>query len=169
MNNYTKYDQVFLNIARPIIEHEEYQKMKVIPHHHGSVFQHCLDVAHLSYRIASKLGLDVDSTVRGALLHDFYLYKFKKREGRNLLAEGFRHSRNHPQVAMNNSLRYFELNNKEKDIICNHMFPVGLPKSWEAWVTTFADKILALGEYSCRACASVRIKYRVLIPKPETE
>lgn len=169
MNNYSKYSQVFLNAARPIIEHTEYQKMKTIPHHHGSVFQHCLDVAYLSYRIASRLGLDVNSTVRGALLHDFYLYKFKKREGRNLLAEGYRHSRNHPRVAMNNSLRFFELNDKERDIICNHMFPVGLPKSNEAWVTTFADKILALSEYSAWIYACVRNKYRVLVPRMETK
>lgn len=77
-----KYDDYFLAVARPIIEHNEYQKMKVIPHHHGSVFEHSLDVAYLSYKIAMKFRLDVISTIRGALLHDFYLYKFKKEKTR---------------------------------------------------------------------------------------
>lgn len=145
------YDEFFLNIARPIIEHEEYKKMLSIPHHHGSVFEHCLDVAFLSYRIARKFRLDEVSTIRGALLHDFYLYKFKKRYDRNILAEGYRHSRNHPRIARENALKYFELNDKEVDIISHHMFPVGLPRSLEAWITTFADKSLATKEYSARA------------------
>lgn len=154
-----KYDDFFINFARPIIEHEEYQKMKNIPHHYGSVFDHCLDVAYYSYRLASRFRLDVKSTIRGALLHDFYLYKFSKRKNRNLIAEGFRHSRNHPIIAFQNASKYFELNEKETDIICNHMFPVGLPRSQEAWITTFADKVLAIKEYSLRVFAFVRLKY----------
>jgi len=154
-----KYDDFFVSIALPIIEHDEYQKMRIIPHHHGSVFEHSLDVAYLSYRMASRLRLDVVSTIRGALLHDFYLYKFKKRENKNLLMEGYRHSRNHPRIARENALKHFELNKKEQDIIANHMFPVGLPRSFEAWITTFADKSLALFEYSARALSYGRILF----------
>ncbi|UWG99024.1 HD domain-containing protein [Dehalobacter sp. DCM] len=145
-----KYDAFFLEIAAPIIEHEEYQKMKGIRHHHGSVYEHSLSVAYLAYRIAVRLKLDVISTIRGALLHDFYLYKFKKRDKYNLLMESFRHSRNHPKIACANARKYFDLNKKEQDIISNHMFPVGLPRSSEAWVTTLADKSLAIAEYSIR-------------------
>lgn len=153
-----KYDDYFLEVARPIIEHQEYQKMRNIPHHHGSVYEHCLDVAYLSYRIAIKLRLDVVSIIRGALLHDFYLYKFSKREHKNLLAESYRHSRNHPKIAKKNAQKYFELNKKEIDIIANHMFPVGLPRSYEAWITTLADKSLALIEYSTRVAIYAYIK-----------
>ncbi|AHF10294.1 MULTISPECIES: HD domain-containing protein [Dehalobacter] len=161
-----KYDDYFLAVARPIIEHDEYQKMKVIPHHHGSVFEHSLDVAYLSYKIAMKFRLDVISTIRGALLHDFYLYKFKKREDKNLLAESYRHSRNHPKIAVKNAQKYFELNKKERDIISNHMFPVGLPRSYEAWVTTIADKSLALTEYTTRVYCFAYLKlYLHLVQK----
>jgi uncharacterized protein len=59
-----KYDDFFVSIALPIIEHDEYQKMRIIPHHQGSVFEHSLDVAYLSYRMASRLRLDVVSTIR---------------------------------------------------------------------------------------------------------
>lgn len=145
-----KYDSYFLEVAKPIIEHEEYQRMRAIPHHHGSVFEHCLDVAYASYKASAALNLDVVSTIRGALLHDFYLFKFKKREGKNLLAESYRHSRNHPKIAKTNASLYFELNKKEIDIITNHMFPVGLPRSMEGWITTFMDKTLAIKEYTTR-------------------
>jgi uncharacterized protein len=146
----SKYDDSFLDVARPIIEHAEYQKMRMIPHHYGSVYEHSLDVAYLAYKMASALGLDVVSTIRGALLHDFYLYKFKKRKNKNLLAESYRHSRNHPKIAKENALKYFTLNKKEIDIISHHMFPFAWPRSYEAWITTLADKSLALLEYSSR-------------------
>ncbi len=149
----------------PIIEHEEYQKMRIIPHHHGSVFDHSLAVAYLAYRIASRCNLDVESTIRGALLHDFYLYKFKKRENRNILIEGLRHSRNHPKIAKKNALKYFELNVKEIDIIVNHMFPIGLPRCYEAWVTTLADKSLALIEYSARVAYCMYWRRRRQLPR----
>ncbi len=158
--NLDKYNEAFLLTALPIIEHEEYKKMRSIPHHHGSVYEHSLDVAYLAFRIARRLRLDCVSTARGALLHDFYLYKFKKRKNKNLLAEGFRHSRNHPKIAFQNAVQHFEVNAKEKDIITNHMFPVGLPRSFEAWITTFADKTYAIAEYSSRARYFMQYRWR---------
>lgn len=153
-----KYDEFFLKVARPIIEHEEYQKMREIPHHYGSVYEHCIGVAYLSYRMALRFRLDTVSTIRGALLHDFYLYKFSKRNQKNLLAEAYRHSRNHPRIAKKNALKYFTLNKKEIDIITHHMFPVGIPRCFEAWITTFADKSLAMVEYSVRVLAYTKIR-----------
>jgi len=155
---YEKYDEFFLEIALPVMKHQEYQKMKQIPHHHGSVFNHSLAVAWLSYRIALRLKLDVVSIIRGALLHDFYLYKYKKRENKNFLIEGLRHSRNHPRIARENALKYFELNHREVDIISNHMFPMGLPRCYEAWITTFADKSLAIVEYSSRVLSVMYLR-----------
>ena len=156
----TKYDDFFLRVAEPIIENEEYQKMKEIPHHYGSVFEHSLDVAYLAYRISQKLNLDLNSTIRGALLHDFYLFKFQKRKNRNILVEGLRHSYHHPKIALENALKHFQLNAKEVDIIVNHMFPVGLPRSYEAWVTTFADKCLAIKEYYTRLYSLIYLGMR---------
>jgi len=152
-----KYDSFFMDIARPIIENEDYLKMKRIPHHHGSVYEHCMDVAYLSYCMALKLNLDKVSVIRGALLHDFYLYKFKKRENKNLLLESYRHSRNHPKIALKNAIKNFEINEKEADIIKNHMFPFGLPRSREAWIITASDKVLALTEYSSRALCFIQV------------
>lgn len=150
-------------IAKPIITHDSYQQMKEIQHHNESVYEHCLDTAYVSYKIAKKLKLDHVSITRGCLLHDFYLYKFKKGEGIKLFTEPFKHMKNHPLIALKNAAQHFELNEKEKDIIKNHMFPVGIPRSAEAWVVSFVDKFLALAEYSIRAKRTTVQQYKLLL------
>lgn len=147
-------------IAKPIITHDAYQPMKDIRHHNESVYEHCLDTAYISYKIAKKMNLDYVSITRGCLLHDFYLYKFKKGKGKKVFPEAFKHAKNHPLIALENALKYFELNDKEKDIIKNHMFPIGIPRSSEAWIATFVDKFLALSEYSTRAKNSTVKQYK---------
>ena len=71
-------DNRFMEVALPIIEHEKYQQMRYIKHHDESVFEHSVKVAFYAYQIAYKRNLDWRATIRGALLHDFFLYKFKK-------------------------------------------------------------------------------------------
>ncbi|MDR0434305.1 MAG: HD domain-containing protein [Gracilibacteraceae bacterium] len=150
---YRVYDSFFMEVARPILEHEVYQQMREIRHHRGSVFDHCVDVASGAYRIGKKLGLDCRSIIRGGLLHDFYLYKYRRRERHSAWMEGLRHSRLHPRIALYNAEIFFELNDTERDVIAHHMFPVGLPRSPEAWVVSAMDKISAMAEYRGRAAA----------------
>ncbi|MFZ7119323.1 MAG: HD domain-containing protein [Eubacteriaceae bacterium] len=123
--------------------------MKNIIHHDESVFHHSLEVAYLSFVMARKLNLDVVSTVRGALLHDFYLYKFNKRTWK-IFYTACMHIFDHPKIAYDNAQKYFEINKIEKDIILKHMFPFGIPIYRESWIVSLADKILATGEYSRR-------------------
>ena len=140
-------DKKFAEICKPLIEHDEFIKMKGIKHHNESVFEHVVDVAYRSYKIASRFDLDVQSTIRGALLHDFYLYKFNKRMRMRLLLDSFIHAVNHPKIALENSKKYFIVNKKESNIILSHMFPIRIPKYREAWVVSFVDKYLAVYEY----------------------
>jgi uncharacterized protein len=141
------YDYRFMQIARPIIEHSEYQQMKHIKHHDESVYEHSVKVAYSSYQIAYKSNLDWVSTIRGALLHDFFLYKFKKCLSPKIITDSIKHAINHPIIALENSKKYFDLNDKEKNIIKGHMFPFGLPKSKEAWIVSYSDKYIATIEY----------------------
>lgn len=150
---YRVFDPYFMKAARPILEHDVYQQMKGIRHHKGSVFDHCVDVAYASYLVGKKLGLDCRSIIRGGLLHDFYLYKYRRREHHSAWAEGFRHSRLHPRVALYNAAALFDLNDTERDIIAHHMFPVAWPRSREAWVVSVMDKVFAALEYGERAGA----------------
>lgn len=142
------HDYRFMQIAKPIIDHKEYQQMKLFKHHDESVYEHSIKVAYRSYLMAYKQGLDWESAIRGALLHDFFLYKFKKRNNLTVIIDAINHSINHPLIALENAKKFFELNEKEENIITGHMFPFGLPKSKEAWIVSFVDKYIAVFEYT---------------------
>lgn len=142
------FDNRFMEVALPIIEHEEYQQMKHIKHHDESVYDHSVKVAFYAYQMAYKRGLDWESTIRGALLHDFFLYKFKKCFSLRIITDSIKHAINHPLIAYENASKYFNLNKKEENIIKGHMFPFGAPKSKEAWIVSFVDKYIAVFEYS---------------------
>ena len=49
---------------------------------------------------------------------------------------------------MNNACRLFDLNEKEKDMILKHMWPVTIafPNSMEGFILTFVDKYCAMSE-----------------------
>src|SRR5665648_392761 len=129
-------DPKFLKIAGPIVNNIEFQKMKNIKHHDESVYEHVIDVAYKAYKITFKKDLDWESTIRGALLHDFYLYKFDKKLRLRLPIDIFLHTIWHPAAALENANRLFKLNIKEKDIIISHMFPVRIPKYKESWIVS---------------------------------
>lgn len=118
---------------------------KCIQHGTTSVFEHSLGVACLSLYLSSKLPMYVDqrSLVRGALLHDYFLYDWHiKDQSHNL--HGFKHAK----VALLNASKEFHLNEIEKDIIERHMFPLNVkpPKYRESIIVCIADKICAVWE-----------------------
>ena len=114
---------------------------------HGrfSVYDHSLSVADLALRIARRLPFRFDeaSLVRGALLHDYFLYDWHIPErGRPL------HGFYHPKTALDNARRDYGVNDTESDIIRHHMFPLTLipPRTREGLVVCLADKICAFRE-----------------------
>lgn len=152
----------FLELAETIVYHPEYSKMKDLEHHSASVYAHSINVAYHSYRIASRLGFDGVSTARGGLLHDFYLYEFsKKRTSSFILVDAIKHTINHPKKALENAEQHFTLNKVEKNIISAHMFPVGLPKSPEAFIVSMVDKGLAIYEYGLNFSKALKARYEM--------
>lgn len=131
-----------------LLKNENVQKMKNFKQHGiVSTYEHCLNVAIMSYILVKKLGISVnmDELLRGAMLHDFYLYDW--HNGR-IRYEGI-HAFSHPKIALNNAKQCFHLSKKEEDIIRNHMFPMTIlhcPKSKEAFIVMVADKICASRE-----------------------
>ena len=114
---------------------------------HGktTVYDHSLAVANLALRIARRLHLriDEDSLIRGALLHDYFLYDWHVPDpGRPL------HGFWHPKAALKNASEDFDLNRRERNIIRRHMFPLTLmpPATREGLVVCLADKICAFRE-----------------------
>ncbi len=113
---------------------------------HGSMntYDHCISVAKLSYRIHKKFHIRCDESqlVRGAFLHDFYLYDWHHHEGRW-------HGYKHPHIALEQANKYFEISEKEANIISSHMWPLTLfhmPKSREAVIVCIADKVCSMKE-----------------------
>lgn len=141
-------DIEFEQIIEDIINNQTVQKMKNYNQHYDtSCYEHCRNVAYISYKICKKLKLDYKSAARAGMLHDLFLYDWRKRQdGRKGL-----HAFTHPKTAVQNAKKIFELNEKEEDIILKHMWPltVKLPKYSESYVITIADKYSAICE-SCR-------------------
>ena len=97
-------DKEFISIIDDIINNETVQKMKDFRQHYNvSCFEHCLCVSYYSYLICKKLHLDYKSVARAGMLHDLFLYDWRKKvDGRKGL-----HAFTHPKTALENSLKLF--------------------------------------------------------------
>lgn len=116
---------------------------------HGTVTvnDHCISVAKHSILLAQFLGMEYNrrELIRGALLHDYFLYDWHDKDHVNpLRLHGFFH----PGVALKNASEEYALTDREKDIIRKHMWPLTVvpPMCREAWVVTAADKWVSLME-----------------------
>lgn len=137
----------FFHIIREVIKSKTVQQMKAYKQHcDTSCYKHCQYVAYYTYIICKKLRLDYVSATRAAMLHDLFLYDWRK-ENRDIELDGL-HAFIHPKIALKNSLTLFSLNPKEQDIISKHMWPVtpAFPKYIESYIVTFTDKYSAIYE-----------------------
>lgn len=111
---------------------------------HGdtSCLLHSVAVAYYSYKLALKLGRDrfnIPELVRGALLHDYFLYDWHVQAFHENGLHGF----SHPYTAFQNANRDFMLTKLERDIIRKHMFPLTLdqvPMYRESVIVSLIDK-----------------------------
>ncbi|XME02100.1 HD domain-containing protein [Lachnospiraceae bacterium C1.1] len=116
---------------------------------HGKVstYEHCKNVAKLSYDINRKFLLHADLRVLllGAMLHDFYLYDWHNEDDGKHKLHGFTHA----ERARDNAMKYFDIDEKTGHVIYCHMWPLNLrrvPKTKEAWIVCIADKCVSLYE-----------------------
>lgn len=133
------------SIISDIDNSKEFQKTKEIVHHSLNRYDHSKRVSYYSYVVAKKLGLSYEEVARAALLHDFFLVDNKDisvKERMNTLV-------NHPKYAVRYSEKFFNLTDKEKDIIVSHMFPVcptRVPKYIESWLVDIIDDAVSIAE-----------------------
>lgn len=138
-------DEEFKSILTPIINNETVQEMKNYrQHYETSCYDHCLQAAYYCYLICKKYNLDYKSATRAAMLHDLFLYDWRVRQPDRKGLHAFTHGK----TACDNACKLFDLNEKEKDIILKHMWPVTIafPKSFEGFILTFVDKYCAMSE-----------------------
>lgn len=138
-------DYEFHEIVKKLIDNETVQQMKKYRQHYETTcFDHCYTVSYYCYLICKRYNLDYISAARAGMLHDLFLYDWRiKQPDRKGL-----HAYTHGKTACENACKIFDLNDKEKDMIINHMWPVtvNLPKSLEGFILTFVDKYCAISE-----------------------
>ena len=134
----------YKEIVKDILNNREFKKIELCPHHKINRLVHSKRVSYYSYKICKKLGFDYVSAARGGLLHDFFI----SDEDRNV-KDRFVSTFVHPKEAVDNSMRVFGINEKEKDIIKSHMFPINisLPKYAESWIVSMVDKVVGSYEF----------------------
>ncbi|SFQ29092.1 uncharacterized protein SAMN02910358_01422 [Lachnospiraceae bacterium XBB1006] len=129
-------------------EDKHVQEMKkYIQHGTVSTYEHCVNVAKLSYHLNKKLHLKADEQVlvKGAMLHDFYLYDWHYEGDGSHHLHGF----SHPKRASENAKELLHVEPEIQQVIESHMWPLTLktiPKSREAWLVCMADKLVSTRE-----------------------
>ena len=133
-------------IFKEIVNDDRFLKEKeFIQHGSTSVYEHSIYVATTCVKIARKFNIKVDENalIKGALLHDYFLYDWHIDDKTHRL-HGFTHAKR----AMKNANHDFKLNDIEKNMILTHMFPMNLriPKYKESIILCISDKIVATKE-----------------------
>ena len=146
LNEATK-DKEFIELIKDLINNDTVKEMQNYRQHYDvNTFEHCMNVSYISYKICKKLKWDYKSMARAAMLHDLFLYDWRNSK-EELHLDGY-HAFVHPKIALENASKLYKLNEKEKDIIVKHMWPVTIafPKYKETYVITLVDKYSALQE-----------------------
>ena len=144
----SKIRERFDELSGPILKSGRfYQLASFTQHGSTSTLDHVIAVAYSSLAFAMNAGIKVDehALVRGALLHDYYLYDWHDHEAAPDNWHGF----THPRHALNNAREDFpDLTPVEEDIILHHMFPLVPvpPHTKEAWIVTTCDKACSTAE-----------------------
>jgi uncharacterized protein len=136
----------FAKLAAPILDDPVFSRLKGhLQHGRISVYEHSLDVAKLSFSLGRFFKIaDMESLVRAALLHDFFLYDWHTPEKMWSL-----HGWTHPVRAAENGRKYFGISGKEASLIRTHMWPWTLlhpPTCREGWLICLADKLCSAAE-----------------------
>ena len=139
MNRYKNSE--FHKIVKPLLDNCPFEETKKNKHHGITRYEHSMRVAYFSYIVTKFLRLDYKETTEAALLHDFFTDEVKDKNGIARL-------RQHPTCAVKNAKKYFELSDKQEDIIKTHMFPVTFtpPKYLESWIVDLVDDIASIYE-----------------------
>ena len=124
--------------TREILEHPEFKKMnKFRIHKVISREKHLLNVTYYAVKISPLFFVDKRSVARAAMLHDFFPYQRTKNYPMG------KHCKAHPRAALAHAEKFFDLNDKERNTIICHMWPVvrPFPKYREAIPVIISDKI----------------------------
>lgn len=141
----------FINIITAAAAHSRLSKTALfIQHGSTPCLLHCIAVAYYCYRLAEHFKMlksHEAELVRGALLHDYFLYDWHIPDKSRPM-----HGRYHPGAALKNAEQDFDLSDRERDIIKKHMFPLTLtpPAYMESFLVCLVDKGCSIYEIFAR-------------------
>ena len=144
-----EWNDLLKEYGSDILTSDNFMKTKdYIQHGNMTVNSHCINVAIYSLAISRKLKISCSQRelVRGALLHDYFLYDWHDK---GYVPERKRlHGFWHPGIALRNADKEYQLTDIQRDIIKKHMWPLTIvpPVCRESWVVTGADKYCSLME-----------------------
>ena len=158
-----EYQSLLTFFGSDILGSENYLKLKsFIQHGNVTVFEHSIHVALCAIKLNRKMGIGgrEREIIRGALLHDYFLYDWHDGEAPGNIHPKL-HGFYHPGIALKNATRDFTLSEREKEIIKKHMWPLTVkpPRCREAWVVCMADKYASTLETLKIRKGKIRVNY----------
>lgn len=150
---YYKLEQKMRPYAASIFDSGRFQEMdSTIQHGNTTTKEHVMNVANISLKIGDVLRIRYSKRelVRGALLHDYYLYDWHDKSTEDNNKPKIGHGHLHPTIALQNAEEDYELSDREREIIERHMWPINVmrvPRSKEAWLVVAADKVATVAEF----------------------
>lgn len=137
-------DRKYRILVDDIVENKEFLKLENIIHHECNRFDHSVRVSYWSYKVGKMLKLDYEKIARAALLHDFFFEDNIDANYKTKITTMLKH----PEYALENSKKYYDLTELEEDIILTHMFPIvpRLPKYIESWMVDIVDDVVSIYE-----------------------
>ena len=136
--------------TQKILHNNRYKDLKEFPRHkYTNTYDHSVRVAVATAIIAKRFGVNIESAIKTALVHDMCFANYYNQP---LISQGERHkgfyAYYHPIEAAENASKEFGLTDEEIKAIKAHMFPlaVHIPTSKLALALTLADKGIAIYE-----------------------
>lgn len=139
---YRELNEQIKEHASDILQSQNFGRTKEhIQHGNMTVNAHVLNVTRHSIALSEILRIKCNKRdlIRGALLHDYFLYDWHTPDEEN---PHKLHGFHHPKRALHNADKEYDLTAIQKDIIKKHMWPLTIvpPMCREAWIVTVADK-----------------------------
>lgn len=141
-----KRDNLYQELSASVLDTGLLEQLKAFKQHGSSTcYDHSVSVAKAALYMAMFLPFRFKHSqlVRGALLHDYFLYDWHIDRPEKL------HGFSHPSTALENAKRDFaDITPLEENIIKRHMFPLTPvpPRYRESFLVSLADKYCATKE-----------------------
>lgn len=145
----------FYDCIKDLLDESDVKELNIYSQHFNTTrLQHSINVSYYTFLWCKRFHLSYREAARAGLLHDLYLYDWKKKEQP---MEG-RHSVIHPQVALETAKKLADLTPMMEDAIVKHMWPMSfhMPKYKESWILTFADKYCAFSEFLLQSAKALK-------------